>query len=343
MVTITRTPKLKKKKTPEELEEERLRKEKEKKGQVFRTEEGRPSGVELPSGRTFLGLSPADVEKIQRKEGIVEETPEEKAKREAEEERKIEFEKLETEPLREELIQKATPGQEPSLKPELTTAEAAGSLFLEFQTQAGNIIGKSLFGEKFKEQKSTDLIKTDFGKALAGATAAVGGTLALVGGFAGAKFLIAGAAKASLGSKVAGFSATLLGLGGSILGFGKILDLNRGEIDEMVAVAQGMTIAGERAQALAINSPQDIPFVMLQLQQMSDDLNYAESVIQQKSIRNFRYRGSQEHFNDMIAFRNARLAILRRLEAVENIAITGAAPGSLDDFILSQMGGEEIK
>ena len=34
------------------------------KDQVFRNETGRPSGISLADGRTFLGLSPDDVEKI---------------------------------------------------------------------------------------------------------------------------------------------------------------------------------------------------------------------------------------------------------------------------------------
>lgn len=36
---------------------------------------GRPSGIELPSGRTFLGLTPDEIEDIKRREGLPEDLP----------------------------------------------------------------------------------------------------------------------------------------------------------------------------------------------------------------------------------------------------------------------------
>lgn len=59
------------KKKKEEIEEEKEEKVEapKKEGGVFVSEKtGRPSGVELPDGRTFFGLSPEDVAKIQGKE-----------------------------------------------------------------------------------------------------------------------------------------------------------------------------------------------------------------------------------------------------------------------------------
>lgn len=245
-----------------------------------------------------------------------------------------------TGPLAESIRELATPGNEPSLESPLSTTEKISGLALSPSTAIGNFVTAGLekvTGKKFGRTKASDFAQTKFGKALGLSITGTAAALALAGGAAGLRAVVAGSAKASIGTAVLDFGITIAALGGSIIGFGKVLDLNRGEINEMVNVANGMTIAGERAQALAINSPEDIPFVVQQLEQMNNDLIYAESVIKQKSIYNFKYAGSQEYFNDQIAFRNARNALLRRLAAVENIAETGAAPGNLDDYILSEM------
>ena len=51
------------------------KKDKEKEVKVFRNPEGRPSGVELPGGRVFFGLSPAEVREIAERERLKRETP----------------------------------------------------------------------------------------------------------------------------------------------------------------------------------------------------------------------------------------------------------------------------
>ena len=307
------------------------------------------SGITLPSvggkpPRTFLGITPADVKQIMESAGLTEEdvpvlSEEARAAAEARERGEEVEEELGIEPLKEELVTAATPGQEPSLESPLTTAEKLASFGLEPSTAIGNVISsglEQLTGKSNPKTKAVDLAQTPFGKALGLTILGVTGGLAIISGAAGVKLLVASSAKLAIGTQVVAWGATITGIGGSILGFGKILDLNRDEINEMVSIAAGMTIAGERAQALVINSPEDIPFVVLQLNQMNEDLKYAESIIQQKSIRNFKYAGSQEYTADTIAFRNARLAIIRRLEAVENIALTGAPAGNLDEYIISE-------
>jgi hypothetical protein len=311
---------------------------------------GRPTSPIERGGKQFV-LPAGDIKTLQARGKLkpgesLEEQEAARVEDQARFERETAFEEIPgTKELKEGLVQKATPGQEPELKSDLSTIEAGGSIILEPLTVLGNFIGKEIvapiLGKEFEEQKSTELIKEDFGKFLAGGIGATTGLLAGAAGFAGLSFMATAAAKSAVLIGVAGAGTAMVTLGGKILGFGSILNLNRGEIDEMKKIARGMTLSGERAQALAINSPKDVPFVVAQLQQMADDLEYAESTIRQKATRNFDYRGSKEYINDQKDFRDARLAILRRLEAVENIAITGAAPGNIDEFILSLSEGFE--
>ena len=192
---------------------------------------------------------------------------------------------------------------------------------------------REFFGKLFKGQASKEEILKEGKNFATGVAITAGAAFALVGGAAAGAALLATAGKVGIRGNVAKFTAELAVLGGVILGFGRIRDLNRDEINNMKKIAQRMVEGGERIEAFDRQAGSS-EFAIEQLNIMVDDLNFAESVIQQKAQFNFRYQGSREFTDDMVLFRNSRNAILRRITAVENIAITGRA--QLDPLILAQ-------
>ena len=84
---------------------------------------------------------------------------------------------------------------------------------------------------------------------------------------------------------------------------------------------------GERLEAAVRNGlpPEDAIKV---LTDMAQEANDAERRLKELGIYNLDYRVSKEYLLDMSKIRSARMAILRRILAVENIAATGQ--GALD-------------
>ena len=67
------------------------------------------------------------------------------------------------------------------------------------------------------------------------------------------------------------------------------------------------------------------PFVaMRSLKQMASDIDFAEQQLKQKSIVNINFRTSQEWFEAQTKLKKTRQNVLERVNAVENIALTGS-------------------
>ena len=234
--------------------------------------------------------------------------------------------------LREQVEPLVKPGQAPSFEAE---GGVAKTFIREQQEETLRIQGeqREFFGKLFSGKASRGEIFKE-GKKFATGVAITGGAIfAAVGGIAAGTALLTTAGRVGISGNVAKLGAELVALGGVVLGFGAVRDLNRDEINNMKKIAQRMVEGGERIEAFdrQAGTPE---FAIEQLQIMIDDLNFAESVIQQKSKINFKYQGSSEFVDDMTLFRNSRNAILRRITAVENIAISGRA--QLDPIVLAQ-------
>ena len=270
---------------------------------VLRSEEtGRPSGIEIRD-RTFLGLSPEDVQRVAAGEqgraagvagagDIGTQARQEQTRQQ-----------LGTQPLIEELQQKI---DEPP--------EIQGTITEESERiRAGQ---REFFGRVFSgEASSEEIIKEakNFGTGVAITGAAVSSII-----------VIPVAAGIVMSSKVASLVSGLALATGGILAGGKLTDIDRGNIATARNIIQGMVEEGERIEA-DVRNGLDPSLAVDRLSQMADEIVNAESEIKKASIFNLKYRIDDESTRDQQAIIKAREAIRRRLRAVENIAATGTA------------------
>lgn len=134
-----------------------------------------------------------------------------------------------------------------------------------------------------------------------------------------------------------GMSAKLLSFGGvmsAITSFfltRQVLDYKGGELDTMREMVGSFTEDGERLQAFATQGG-DIETVLTLLQDMSDEIDFAEARIKDIGNNNIAFKYDKEYLRDLQKIRSARAAITRRVSAVINIAAEGRAqvnPGEL--------------
>ena len=128
--------------------------------------------------------------------------------------------------------------------------------------------------------------------------------------------------------KVGGSGANLAkSLGAlALFGFGadKAFDFRGGELETYRKAINGVKEDGERVEALSKNGLPTGDTIEI-LEDMHQEVITAESRIKQLGNLNLAYRVSDEHINDMNNVRSARIALARRIRAVENIASTGSA------------------
>ena len=270
-------------------------------------ETGRPSGIEIRD-RTFLGLSPEDVQRVVsgeqgRSAGIsgAKEIGTRATQGQVREE-------LGTQPLIGELQQKID--EPPSLETPL------GSIKAEQVEQNREFFGKLFSGKATKEEIITEAKKFVTAGAVVGGLAA-GLTLA-------APLVAAAAAREVIKKFVSSEVGKLAIAAGAVFVGGKLTDINRGEIATARKIIQGMVEEGERIEA-DVRNGLDPAFAVERLSTMAEEIENAESTIKLATIHNIRYRADDESKADQQAIIKAREAIRRRLRAVENIAVTGTA------------------
>lgn len=233
---------------------------------------------------------------------------------------------------------------QPDLAPEKSVTENVAGAGLALQAQAGNLITAGLekiTGKKYGRTSGSKLAKTAFGKFLG--TATVGATGAA--GVLLAAPVVAGVFSAQVASAAAGLKigilSTAVGSIGAYFGTKQVLDYKGGELETMRSTIGSMTEDGERIQALATQGG-DLVTLYQTLQDMSLEIDNAEAVIKDIGNKNIQFRYEKEYIEDMKRVRSARLAIQRRVQAIENIAATGQTvinPEALM-FIASTFEGE---
>ncbi len=219
-------------------------------------------------------------------------------------------EKIGTQPLREELEAKIA--EPPSLAPP-TRAETREEQVATAEAQ------REFFGKLFTGKASAEEIKKQ-AKAAAIAGGVVVGVLAL-------PFAAQFAARSVIGKTVAASSGFVKGIISTILlgaAGGGIATINRGEINTMRKRISGIVEDGEKIEASVKNGLDPI-FAIEQLTTMSETIDSSEDALKQLGILNVQYRFGKEFLADMDDIVTARTAILRRVEAIENIVATGQA------------------
>lgn len=131
--------------------------------------------------------------------------------------------------------------------------------------------------------------------------------------------------KAVLGGKgsVAAIKTAVAGLGLFVVGRG-IFDYRGDEMDNLRSGLKKVVEDGERIEAAVRNGFPNSDSIAL-LRTMTDEVSSAESRIKELGNFNLQYRVSKEYILDTQNVRSAREALLRRVLAIENIALTGQA------------------
>ncbi len=130
-----------------------------------------------------------------------------------------------------------------------------------------------------------------------------------------------------LGSKgiVTALSVATTGLGIFVVGPG-VFDYRGDEMETHRKIVQGVIEVGERIEAANRNSdPITAPETIELLTTISSEVDRAEQRIKELGIYNVQYRFAKEYLDDMDNIRSARIALLRRIDAVVNTAATGQA------------------
>lgn len=238
--------------------------------------------------------------------------------------------------LTEQIIEK------PSLEPE-PISQQISRLGLIPATVAGNLITKALegiTGKKFGRTSTQELAKTEAGQALGLATLGTAGALAAIAASPVIAQLAARSAIASsVTTKTLGLRTLLEGFGIFVVGKG-VFDIQGGEIDTMRTTLQKMVEDGERIEAAVRNGFPNSDSLQL-LQQMSEEVSFAEQRIKELGNINLQYRVSKEYLKDSAQVRSAREALLRRVLAIENIAATGQAALDPEALLFIAAGFEE--
>jgi len=301
------------------------KKKKEEVGAFVRSGTNKASGITLPSGETFLGLSPADVAKVQKHQGLESIPQVGQAEREAmatEERRKA----FQAETGSEEKIAGLQKQAEdmPSMAPKSLLGESKEEV-IEEQTAT-----QALF--KIAKDKAEEVIIAPGikGKVPLGAKVSAA---ALAGGILAYPWLSSFVAKGVVTKSILGTAGSIPGLktavaGLSIFLLGKtgIFEINGDEMETYRGRLQKVVEDGERLEATIRNGdPETAVWSMGILTDMMVGVDEAEARIQELGYYNLKYRVSKEWLLDMEKVRSARMAIVRRMMAAENIAATGTA------------------
>ena len=238
--------------------------------------------------------------------------------------------------LQAELEQKIE--QPPSIEPE-PALERIAEAGLAIPTGIGNFIGAVLDKAgivEFKGQNVSELADTKIGKALGLAIAAVGTATVVAMGATAVAFLAQRVAQTTVVAKVGLSTGTLKTIFGTALlvgGATSVFDIERGEITTAKNRLARITEQGERLLG-ATTSGLPIPFTFRQLQRMSDTVNEAESDLKFLGNNNIKFRSGKEYKDLEDDIVDARLALVRRLEELEQIARTGVRPTNPEELIL---------
>ena len=229
--------------------------------------------------------------------------------------------------------------QPPSLEPPPALETAAG-VGLAPSVGIGNFITgvlEDITGKQFGRTSTKELAQTGIGKTLGLAIDAVGAAAVVGLGFTATGFIAQKAATTTIATKVGlstGLLKTVLGTAFILGGAASITDVERGEITTAKNRIARITEQGERLLG-ATTSGLPIPFTFAQLQRMVDSVNEAEATIKQKGIFNIKFRTGKEYLDLEEDIVDARLALVRRLEELEEIAKTGTRPTNPEELILT--------
>ena len=213
----------------------------------------------------------------------------------------------------------------PSLAPESGTFFPTKEERQAYEQQQRDFIKKVFAGTVSAEELKREAKNFAIGLGITGGI--IGAALALphVASFAAGKVatvstLGAGGSVSVLGKSVGGLG-TLVGalfLGRGALDFrGEEMDTYRRRVNKVVE-------DGERIEAMVRNGAPASQAIII-LSQMEKEISLAEQRIKELGIANIQYRVSKEYIVDQAEIRTARLAVLRRILAVRNIAATGQA------------------
>jgi hypothetical protein len=300
-------------------------------------ETGRTSGI-TAGGKTYFGLTGEEVALFAEQQGLsgADIFP-------LTEGRKLREVGKTAEELAAELGGKIAtqPGLQPGGigEPILETTGAAGLIIPAF---IGNMTTKALeviTGKQYGRTSGKELAQTTFGKILGTGILATGIPLAAI--YASPLMAKVFATKVMTASIAAKSTVLLGGLGltGVTAYFvkGQVLDYKGGELDTMRSIVGSYTEDGERMQALVTQGGDPVATLEL-LQKMSDEIDYAESVIKEIGNKNVQFRYEKEWLEDMKDIRSARLALQRRAQAIYQISATGKV--TLDPNGLMQIAAE---
>ena len=302
---------------------------------VFRSEtSGRPSGVQLPDGRTFLGLSQSDIETIvaarQRATAPIPGTQE--LSQLAGERRRIGEVSNILDPQIEAIEARRSNGL--SLEPEPVQDILQRTLSNLGITGEGAVPG----GQETLDEVA-EFEKTAFGKAFTklafGATALAGlGTTAVAG---------RAAANIIRGSKALGVlkgtTSSLFGLaatGAAILGLGKLTDVNRGKINSHKGAIQELAaeVNAIKGEAEA-GGAEGVAAGIKRLIEYEEELQDAEAAIKTLAANNLQFRIDDEHLEMEAEIRSARTDILERLQELRNLALQGQTSVNPNQLIVN--------
>ena len=228
--------------------------------------------------------------------------------------------------------------QPPSLEPPPVLETAAG-VGLAPSVGIGNFITgvlEDITGKQFGRTSTKELAGTKGGKALGLAIDAVGVATVIAMGSVAAGFLAQKAAQTTIVTKVGlstGSLKAVIFTGFALGGAASILDVERGEITTAKNRIARITEQGERLLG-ATASGLPIPFTFAQLGRMNNSVNEAEATIKQKGIFNIKFRTSKEYLDLEEDIVDARIALVRRLEELEEVARTGTRPTDPEELIL---------
>ena len=311
---------------PEPKEEVKPKTEPEtmREGVIKSEETGELTGIKLPGRDPIVGIPPEEVRFLAEKHRAKSETPAgqvdltaQAAAERGEEERRAGFE-AETGALalQEELRQKilAPPEGEPE-------RGLFATLFLP-TTEEGERRRLEVFGTTSK----LPAIAAALTAGLAAPLIAKGG-VSLLTATAGA------AAKAGITANSGVIQTVVAGLGLALVG-PKVLDFRGDEMEVLRAAIQRVTEDGEKLESAVRNGFPSTDSIDL-IQQMSDDVDSAESRIKDLANLNVQYRFSKEWKKDRALMRTARLSLERRVIAVQNIAATGIAALNPDELLFN--------
>ena len=310
--------------------------------EVFRDPRtGRVSGVTLPDGRTFLGLSPDDVQRILSGEAQRLATPEgavDIGQRARQQQAQQQFG---AQPLIAELRQDIL--DQPSLKPE--------GVPLVDQFGVPQIVGLGNFatgvlekvtGKTFGRTTSQELLEQNpvLSRIFGGAILGVEALSIAYGGVAGLTSVLRLRAVATLTAKVTastGAVGGVLGLGvaglGAFKGVESITSLSGGKIDSLQQEIAGYSeisseiIADVEAGVLTPTQARNL------IGQMTRSIDEAEGRIQTLGISNVQFRLNEQWRDVQVESLDTRTSLLSALGEIQNLAIRGTKDADLNDLI----------